>query len=623
MSEKTVFIVLGLSVLLCAGCANTVAGSPVAPGGREYHVSPAGDDSGDGTKAAPLKTISAAAKKAQPGDVVTVHEGVYRERINPPRGGTSDKKRIVYRAAPGEKVVIKGSQIVKGWQKVENDTWKVTLPESFFGDFNPFKEVIRGDWFRPKGRVHHLGAVYLNGHWLTEAANKGDVLEPAGNNPLWYSEVKKDHTTTIWAQFKDVNPNKETVEVNVREAVFYPSEPGRDYITVRGFILEQAAPNWAPPTAEQVGLIGTHWSRGWIIEDNSIRYSVCTGLTLGKYGDEWDNRAESAKGYVGTIKRALKNGWSKENIGHHIVRNNEIYHCEQAGMVGSMGAVFSKVTGNVIHDIHVRRLFTGAEMAGIKFHAAIDTLISHNHIYRCGGSGGIWLDWMAQGTRVTGNLLHNNSQDIFMEVDHGPFLIDNNLFLSSHSLSDWSQGGAYVHNLYAGGFSLRPQGRRTPYHKAHSTELAGLHNIPGGDDRFYNNIFVGHNGLTPYDSAKYPMFMGGNIFLAGAKPSKHETEPLVQPKFNPGVKLLEKSDGFYLQMTVDKSWARNSNRPLVTTELLGKAKIPDLPYEQPDGTPYRIDTDYFGRERNTDNPFPGPLATPGDGKMEVKVWPKE
>ena len=37
---------------------------------------------------------------------------------------------------------------------------------------------------------------------------------------------------------------------------------------MRGFTLEHAATNWAPPTAEQIGLIGTHWSKGWIIENN-------------------------------------------------------------------------------------------------------------------------------------------------------------------------------------------------------------------------------------------------------------------------------------------------------------------------------------------------------------------
>ena len=108
-----------------------------------------------------------------------------------------------------------------------------------------------------------------------------------------------------------------------------------NYITVRGFTLRHAATPWAPPTAEQIGLIGTHWSKGWIIEDNTISHSKCVGVALGKYGDQWDNTsANTAEGYVLTINRALENGWSGENIGHHIVRNNHISHCEQAGVVG-------------------------------------------------------------------------------------------------------------------------------------------------------------------------------------------------------------------------------------------------------------------------------------------------
>ena len=77
---------------------------------KEYHVSINGNDADDGSVANPLKTISAAAKLANPGDIISVHKGIYREYINPPRGGVSDDKRIVYRAAPGEKVIIKGAE---------------------------------------------------------------------------------------------------------------------------------------------------------------------------------------------------------------------------------------------------------------------------------------------------------------------------------------------------------------------------------------------------------------------------------------------------------------------------------------------------------------------------------
>jgi alpha-L-arabinofuranosidase len=73
----------------------------------------------------------------------------------------------------------------------------------------------------------------------------------------WHAKVD-DRFTYIYANFHDEDPNRELVEINVRDACFYPDQPGRDYITVRGFHMSQAATQWAPPTAEQIGLIGTH-----------------------------------------------------------------------------------------------------------------------------------------------------------------------------------------------------------------------------------------------------------------------------------------------------------------------------------------------------------------------------
>ena len=268
---------------------------------------------------------------------------------------------------------IKGSELVTNWQSVSNQVWKVMPPNSFFGMFNPYTNVIHGDWFwHQKDRADHTGSVYLNGEWLVEATRLDELFAPratAANQtnksfpaPLWFAQVD-DKSTTIFAQFPGVNPNEQTVEINVRQTVFFPEKTNINHLTVRGFVLRDAATPWAPPTAKQVGLIGTHWSKGWIIESNIISHSVCAGVALGKYGDGWDNVAATAEAYVNTVKRALTNGWSHENIGHHIVRGNTISHCEQGGVVGSLGAVFSTIENNCIHDIHVRRLFGGAEMA--------------------------------------------------------------------------------------------------------------------------------------------------------------------------------------------------------------------------------------------------------------------
>ena len=613
----------------------------------EYHVSTSGGDQNNGSRSQPLKSIQAAAELAQPGDVITVHEGTYRERVTPPRGGESDTKQIVYRAAPGEKVEVKGSEIITGWKPLGEGVWKVTIPNSFFGDYNPCKDLLTGDWLSSKGRDHHTGEVYLNGKSLYEMEALEKVLKPTpypdsrdqeGSIYTWYCE-SDEQQTSIWANFHEYDPNRELVEINVRESCFYPDQPGRNYITIRGFHMSQAATQWAAPTAEQIGLIGTHWSKGWIIENNVVSNSKCTGITLGKDRKSghnvWSNDPSKggAEHYNEVIVRVLKDGWSKAKIGSHIVRNNTIFACEQAGICGSMGPAFSLVTNNHIHDIWTKRLFSGAEIGGIKFHGAIDAVIKNNHLHNVGR--GLWMDWMTQGTRITCNLCYDNTtDDFFSEVNHGPYLVDNNIFLSDVAIRNWSEGGAFVHNLIAGKVVRATPDRTTPYHPAHSTKVAGLKATTGGDDRFYNNIFVagddevpGPNasgyqkvgyGLSVYANAVLPVFAGGNVYLKGAKPYAKETG-FVEAGFDPKIRIVDGGDCVTLHMTLDPSWKASQNQ-LVTTELLGKAKIPGLAYENFDGSPLTVDTDYFGKKRNEAAPSAGPFENPGDGDLVLEVW---
>ncbi len=599
---------------------------------KEYHVAKTGMDSNPGTAELPLLTIQAAANLAQPGDIVTVHKGIYCERVSPPRGGNSESERIIYKAAEGEIVEIKGSEIINGWEKFKGDVWKVSLPNSFFNNYNPYKDLIHGDWFNSLKRTHHTGEIYLNGKSLWEMALLEKVLnpkqvkdnfDPEGSVYTWFCE-SDDSLTYLYANFHSFDPNKETVEINVRETCFYPDSTGINFITVKGFKMSQAATQWAPPTAEQIGIIGTNWSKGWIIENNIISDSKCSGITLGKHGDEYDNTSEdSAEGYVETIHRAIKRGWDKKNIGSHIVRNNTISNCEQTGICGSLGAIFSTIENNLIYNIWTKRQFTGAEMAGIKIHASIDMVIRKNRLINCGR--GLWLDWMAQGTRVTQNLFYRNStDDIFVEVNHGPFLIDNNVLLSPVSLRDWSEGGAYVHNLFAGNIEIKPQGRFTPFHKPHSTELAGLKQTHCGDNRFYNNLFVKgvqaenfkFKGLAMYDSSMLPCFANGNVYSNGIKGYLHEQNSY-EANLNLNIKLSE--DQKSLILIFDNAINKYKTK-LVNTQILAKAFVSEQAYENPDESPLLIDYDYFGIRRKKENPMPGPFENFNTGKIELKVW---
>jgi len=602
-----------------------IASQPAISRAQTLHVSPSGLDENIGSIECPLRSISEAARRAMPGDTILIHPGIYRERVDPPRGGTSESCRITYQAVEPGKAEIRGSEIVKGWEREKGDVWKVEVPNTFFGGFNPFATLLQGHWFVANGRMHHRGAVYLNGHWLTEASTADKPGSSHGGDPLWFAEVGES-LTTVRAEFPGVDPNRECVEINVRPTVFYPSRAGCDFITVRGLVLQHAATPWSPPTTEQIGLLGTNWSKGWIIDGNVVRYSIAAGITLGKYHDPLDfpekpivEYTGSEDTYHGTIRRALEHGWSLDAVGNHTVRNNVVSHCEMAGICGSLGAVRSLIEGNTIHDIHVRQLFIGAEQAGIKFHAPIDSQITGNRIFRC--YRGLWLDWMTQGTRVSGNLFHDNGpeHDLFIEVNHGPFLVDNNLLLSPASLSSWSEGGAYVHNFFAGRVDAQSElGRVTPFHHAHSTAVAGWKNISLGNDVFLNNVFAHPLGLSAYDSATEPVRMEGNAYLGGAAPSIHDRLPLRIEDF-PVASIFVEAVAGQVFFHSDSPWQSESSA-CVDSDRLGKSAITGLPFEKPDGSPAVVDQDYFGKPRALAQA--GPFVSLTKKDFPANVWPR-
>src|SRR4051794_41679226 len=114
------------------------------------HVATDGDDSKDGSASSPLRTISRAADLARPGDTVLVHGGEYREWVRPRRGGLSATRRITYQAAPGEHVVVKGSERGTGWEQEAGNVWRGSVPHSPFGDRDPVPpEGARGSLPQP------------------------------------------------------------------------------------------------------------------------------------------------------------------------------------------------------------------------------------------------------------------------------------------------------------------------------------------------------------------------------------------------------------------------------------------------------------------------------------------
>ncbi|GID29332.1 right-handed parallel beta-helix repeat-containing protein [Paractinoplanes brasiliensis] len=651
-----------------------------------FHVATTGSDADPGSKDQPFRTINRAAALARPGDTVIVHAGEYREWVKPRRGGLSDARRITYQAAEGEHVVIKGSERITGWEPDGGTVWKVTVPNTLFGDFNPYAEEVAGDWIvYPEGAAHkHLGDVYLNGLSFYEVGSPEAVAAPEARTEIidnwtrttdrvrnveqtklvWHASAGEE-STTIWANFQGADPNTELVEINVRRSVFYPVVPHLDYITVRGFELAQAATPWTPPTADQPGLIGPNWAKGWIIEDNVIHDAKTSAVSIGKEASTGHNYATERgdkPGYqyqLESVFSAQQIGWDKEHIGSHVIRRNTIYDCGQNGIVGHLGCVFSTIEDNHIYNIALKREFYGYEIGGIKLHAAIDVEIRHNRIHDC--SLGVWLDWQTQGTRISRNVLYNNSRDIFIEVSHGPYLVEHNVFASPAAIELFSQGGAFVSNLILGTVRVEAvMDRATPYHRPHSTQVAGYAYIRAGDDRWIGNLFVGGDpavaygpgaegkapalsGTSAYDG--YPasfeayieriqsqppgdhqryldvvqaVYAHSNVYAAGARPFDGETNPAVAPSATATV--VEEDGAVYLVTELPAAFDETRLIP-VTGRDLPRVRFADAEFEERDGTPAVLDVDLVGTRKAGDSRFPaGPLAGLASGESRTRIW---
>ncbi|WP_422116213.1 right-handed parallel beta-helix repeat-containing protein [Brachybacterium sp. UNK5269] len=649
------------------------------------HVSISGSDDADGSPGAPLRTIGRAAELVRPGGTVRVHAGVYREWVRPQHGGLSETRRVTFEAAPGEHVVITGSEPVADWQRVEGDVWRTEVPNALFGDWNPFAEPVRGDWLvRPFDEPRHVGDVYVRGvsgyevdsaEAVAIPVERAEVLDdwtgltvpvprPESAPYQWHAAVGAE-TTVITALMPGVDPTAELVEISVRRSVFFPTEHHVDFVTVRGFELCHAATPWAPPTADQPGLIGPNWAKGWIIEDNHIHDAKCSAISLGKErttGHNYSTERGDKPGYqyqLESVFSALQIGWDKEHIGSHVVRRNTIHDCGQNGIVGHLGCAFSVIEDNHIFRIGTKREFFGHEIAGIKLHAAIDTRIEHNRLHDC--NLGLWLDWQTQGTRITRNVFHGNSRDLFVEVSHGPYVVDHNLLASPAAIEDRAQGGAYVHNLIGGTVQVEPVvDRATPYHVPHSTQVAGFAVTAAGDDRFIGNLFLGdperpsfdpegYFGLVPpqyglavfdahpesfaaylasvpHDPAKdhqrfiappQPVYIARNVYAAGNEPYVRESDPV---RLEGPVPLALREDGeeLHLEITVPAALARATLGPITGTDL-EHVRFAGVDFEEDDGSPVRIERDLLGALRDEDS-VTGPFAGLREGENSIRLW---
>jgi hypothetical protein len=92
-----------------------------------------------------------------------------------------------------------------------------------------------------------------------------------------------------------------------------------------------------------------------------------------------------------------------------------------------------------------------------------------------------------------------------------------------------------------------------------------------------------------------------------------------KPDFIPGIEIEEKEDDVLLKLHLDKS-VRDVHTQLVSTQVLGYTIVSEAVFESRDGTPYVINTDFFGSKRNEDKPGVGPFESLEEDLLELIIW---
>jgi len=428
------------------GQADKVAETRPGPP-RTYYVdqnNPRAGDGGAGTQEQPFKSISKAAGLAWPGDTIVVHTGVYRERVAPARGGQEDKP-IIYVAAAGEKVVIKGSEVFNPeWQQDSSnkDTYTAKLGAKLFEGLriNPYTTQLKA---APDKKNLTLGQIFVDGLPLLQVDSGDELTETPG---AWMVTNGGSAVSINFASTKQ--PGNSPVEITVRDRIFAPHKRGLGYIHVKGFIMEHCANQfpagfWRSDSPQQ-GALGCRAGHHWLIEGNTVRFAQSIGIDCG-YEGQYDLEGDQPP---------------PESTGYHIIRNNIVTDNGCCGIAG-MRSYQTQIIGNVI-ERNNRNRHASPEIGGIKMHFFIDGLIEAN-LVRDNEAHGIWLDNVYRNARITRNIVVGNRADgIFIELGSGPVLIDNNIIaytrpglyereprgdgLYSHDAS----GILFAHNLVLG-----------------------------------------------------------------------------------------------------------------------------------------------------------------------------
>ena len=429
-----------------------------------YYVSqtaPNASDTNPGTEMAPWKSIcrAAADEELRPGDDVLIHSGVYREHVQLKVSGEPGKP-ITLAAAPGARVVVKGSELLRGrWTKLADETdrkepypraftgvWKIRLGDEFFTD-----PRFQGS-YRDKSR-----------RWVSQVfLSDNKPLQRIGPDPIYKNEEYLQ-LATVGRGLEDLIPNSfffdptdQMLYIKISgEPAWFSIELG-----VRGFTLtaedvhdvvirglefrhnRQPGGQWPMVSISQCQRV--------VLEDCRVYLSDFCGLGLGRCTDCTVRKCDLSY-----------NGNTGLGMGH----------CRDC-LVESCSLMWN----------NYRRFHSGWHAGGMKcIPSNAGCTIRECEVAYNIAADGIWFDYDNTDIRILGNVCHHNDgAGIFFEINKGGGVIADNLVYANRNRGIYisgSQNTWVVHNTVA-------------------CNESGIVAMPRGDDWPLENVQIRNNLLV-------------------------------------------------------------------------------------------------------------------------------
>jgi len=396
----------------------------------DYYVATNGSDTANaGTSvAAPFRTIQRAADAVAPGDTVHIRGGTYREMITATNYGLPGKP-VTFCAYKDEEPVIKGSDVVGGWNHLTNAIWCKTnwvVTQQVFDD---------GESLQMIGPLVNFRELYDR----PVGTNRDDMVPG--------SFFFDPNTTALCVWLADAsNPNDSVIEVSTRRYIFNGNNANSNsWFCLKGLhFMHSNTTNFL--RGRSAVIAGGHG----IVDDCLIEWTHFTGLSLGP-----DSLA---------LNCVLRHNGNK---GGAMARGSTFRSCLFA-------------SNNYRHFSH------DGSAGGIKNFAHPGT-VEHCEFGWNDGPG-VWFDMCNTGEPlvIRNNYFHHNSNAVLIEISSGA-RIWNNLFednLGRDILLASSQSNTIWNNTFAGG--VERYAVQMFYSGARSNHLGRP--FPCRYNRFYNNI---------------------------------------------------------------------------------------------------------------------------------------